>query len=66
MLARIKLDLPALRKAILELDDEKLSVDELKAISRQLPTTDEVRRHVLSVYTYSSFHAADHQTQRLR
>ena len=52
MLARIKRDLPALRKAILEHDDEKLSVDELKAISRQLPTTDEVRRHVLSVYTY--------------
>lgn len=45
MLARFKLDLPSIRKAILELDDEKLSMDELRAISKQLPTTEEVRRY---------------------
>ena len=48
MLARIKLDLPVIRSAILELDDDKLSTDELKAISKQLPTTEEVRPTVLS------------------
>lgn len=57
MLARIKLELPAIRRAILELDDEKLSTDELKAISKQLPTAEEVghsralSRHRLTFHT---------------
>lgn len=42
MLARIKLDLPAIRQAILELDDDKLSADDLKAIGKQLPSSEEV------------------------
>lgn len=42
MLARIKLDLPTIRIAILEVDDEKLSIDELRAIGKQLPTSEEV------------------------
>ncbi|THG98335.1 hypothetical protein EW026_g3828 [Hermanssonia centrifuga] len=41
MLARIKLDHPGIRKAILELDDEKLTIDELRAIGKQLPTSEE-------------------------
>jgi hypothetical protein len=43
MLSRIKLGLPEIRKALLDIDDEKLSVDDLKAIGRQLPTSEEVR-----------------------
>lgn len=43
MLARIKLDLPAIRQAILEIDDVKLSTDELKSLCKQLPTSEEVR-----------------------
>lgn len=42
MLSRIKMGFPDIRKALLDLDDEKLSFDDLKAISRQLPTSDEV------------------------
>ena len=42
MLARIKLDLPAIRMALLELDDEKLSVEELRSISKQMPASEEV------------------------
>lgn len=44
MLARIKLDLPTIRQAVLEIDDTKLSVDELKSLSKQLPTQEEVTR----------------------
>ncbi|EEB96005.1 hypothetical protein MPER_04934 [Moniliophthora perniciosa FA553] len=45
MLSRIKnLGLSEIRLALLELDDEKLTVDELKAISKQLPTSEEVIR----------------------
>lgn len=33
---------PQIRKALLELDDHRLSVDDLRAISKQLPTKDEV------------------------
>lgn len=43
MLSRIKLSLPDIRRAILELDDNLLSVDDLKAIGKQLPTSEEVR-----------------------
>lgn len=42
MLSRIKLKLPQIREALLKLDDEKLSTDDLRAISKQLPTSDEV------------------------
>lgn len=42
MLSRIKLGLPDIRKALLDIDDEKLPVDDLKAIGRQLPTPEEV------------------------
>lgn len=42
MLARIKLDLPSIRKALVEINDEALSVDDLRAISKQLPTAEEV------------------------
>ena len=42
MLMRIKLGLPEIRKALLDLNDQSLSVDELRAISRQLPTPEEV------------------------
>jgi len=43
MLSRIKLSFPAICQAILELDDEALSIDDLKAIGKQLPTKEEVR-----------------------
>lgn len=43
MLARIKLDLPTIRQAILELDDDKLSSDEIKSLEKQAPTSEEVR-----------------------
>jgi len=42
MLSRIKLDFAGIKRAILDLDDTKLSVDDLRAISRQLPTDEEV------------------------
>jgi hypothetical protein len=42
MLSRIKLGYPQIRKALLNIDDSKLSVDDLKAISKQLPTLEEV------------------------
>jgi len=42
MLARIKLSMPEIRRSLLEIDDQALSVDDLKAISKQLPTLDEV------------------------
>lgn len=42
MLSRIKMGFPDIRKALLDFDDEKLSVDDLKAISKQLPTSEEV------------------------
>jgi diaphanous 1 len=43
MLARIKLGFPEIRRALLDVDDQKLSMDELKAIAKHLPTTEEVR-----------------------
>lgn len=42
MLSRIKMDYPRIRRALLEIDDAALSVDALKALSKQLPTTEEV------------------------
>jgi hypothetical protein len=37
---------PDIRKALLTLDDQALSIDDLKAISKQLPTPEEVSRLV--------------------
>jgi len=42
MLSRIKLDLEEIRRALLDVDDSKLTPDDLRAISRQLPTPEEV------------------------
>lgn len=42
MLSRIKLDLEEIRRALVVMDDSKLTPDELRAISRQLPTPEEV------------------------
>jgi diaphanous 1 len=42
MLSRIKLSFSEIRHAILEVNDQQLSMDELKAIAKQLPTTEEV------------------------
>lgn len=48
MLARIKLDLSTIRQAILEIDDNKLSHDELKSLGKQVPTSEEVRIIVIA------------------
>ena len=42
MLSRIKLDLEEIRRALLVVDDNKLTLDELRSISRQLPAPEEV------------------------
>lgn len=42
MLSGIKRELSEIRHALLSLDDSKLSIDDLRAISRQLPTAEEV------------------------
>jgi diaphanous 1 len=44
MLARIKLSNAEIRQSLLEIDDNKLSTDDLKAISKQLPTQEELSR----------------------
>ncbi|CAK5262775.1 unnamed protein product [Mycena citricolor] len=44
MLSRIKMGFPDIKQALLDLNDEKLSVDDLKAISKQLPTAEEMGR----------------------
>ncbi|EIW76318.1 hypothetical protein CONPUDRAFT_139713 [Coniophora puteana RWD-64-598 SS2] len=44
MLNRIKLSSLQIRRALLDLDDNKLSVDDLKYISKQLPTAEEISR----------------------
>ena len=44
MLSRIKLTFPDIKRCILEINDEKLSVEDLRAISKQLPTTEEIVR----------------------
>lgn len=44
MLSRIKLSNHDIRAAVLSLDDVRLSIDDLKAMSRQLPTQEEVAR----------------------
>jgi hypothetical protein len=47
MLSRIKLSYPEIRKALLDIDDQRLSTDDLIAISKQLPTSEEVREYML-------------------
>lgn len=42
MLARIKLPFADIRRALLQVDDQRLTVDELKSISKHIPTPDEV------------------------
>ncbi len=44
MLSRIKLTPVDIRIAVLKVDDEALSVDDLKAMERQMPTVEEVTR----------------------
>ena len=44
MLSRVKLAPMDIRKALLEVDDKTLSVDDLKAMERQLPTAEEITR----------------------
>jgi diaphanous 1 len=44
MLSRFKIGYPAIRQALLDLDDSIFLIDDLKAISKQLPTTDEMTR----------------------
>ena len=47
MLSRIKMDYPQIRKSIVEIDDQRLSIDDLRALSKQLPTSEEVCREFL-------------------
>ncbi|KZV82357.1 FH2-domain-containing protein [Exidia glandulosa HHB12029] len=44
MLSRIKLSFPDLRRALLEIDDVRLSMDDLRAIGKHLPSNDEIAR----------------------
>lgn len=44
MLSRIKLEYSDIRKALLNVDDFKLSADNLRSISKQLPTSEEAER----------------------
>lgn len=48
MLSRFKIGYSAIRQALLDLDDSALSIDDLKAISKQLPTTEEVRKSLFT------------------
>lgn len=43
MLARIKLTYPEIRDAIWNIDDHRLSVDNLMAIRQYIPTKEEVK-----------------------
>ena len=47
MLSRIKLNLEEIRRALLDMDDSKLTADDLRVISRQLPTPEEVGARIL-------------------
>ncbi|KAF9997306.1 hypothetical protein BGZ79_009002 [Entomortierella chlamydospora] len=42
MLSRIKLSYPDIRVALMEISDEKLSIENLKAIKQYVPTSDEI------------------------
>jgi hypothetical protein len=54
MLSRIKLGYPEIRKALLDIDDHSLSIDDLIAISKQLPTSEEVYVHSISADQFLS------------
>lgn len=63
MLSRIKLDLEEIKRALLFVDDSKLSLDELRAISRQLPTPEEVD-DLQSFRNLRAKDSLDHPNQR--
>lgn len=65
MLSRIKLDLEEIRRALLNVDDGKLTPDDLRAISRQLPTPEEVGGMYPLPNTFSG-KSLDHPDQGLR
>ena len=44
MLSRIKLTYPEIRIALMEILDEKLSIENLKAIKQYVPSGDEVKK----------------------
>lgn len=50
MLSRIKLGYPEIRMALLDIDDRRLSIDDLIAISKQLPTLEEVKDYIPLIY----------------
>ena len=65
MLSRIKLNLEEIRRALLDVDDSKLTLDDLRVISRQLPTPEEVG----SAHPFCNIldeDSLDHQDQGLR
>ena len=43
MLSRIKMPVANIKRALLAVDDDALSIDDLKAIARHVPSSDEVR-----------------------
>ena len=55
MLSGIKRELSDIRHALLALDDSKLSIDDLRAISRQLPTAEEVRQSLSIKFAIQHF-----------
>lgn len=52
MLSRFKNNYSMIRCALLALDDSQLSIDDLKAISKHLPTTEEVSNGLLVLWTW--------------
>ena len=64
MLSRIKLDLEEIRRALLDVDDGKLSPDDLRSISRQLPTSEEVSG-LHPLHNALSENSSDHADQGL-
>jgi hypothetical protein len=50
MLSRIKKSNSQIRLSLLEINDEQLSIDDLKAIGKHLPTPEEVGSHLPTVY----------------
>jgi len=53
MLSHFKIGYSAIRQALLDLDDSTLSIDDLKEIGKQLPTTDEVRKYLITSLTFT-------------
>ena len=55
MLSRIRLSLPDIRQALLTIDDTLLSVDDLKAIAKHVPSSEEVRtvlQNIMILFKY--------------